>query len=324
MLGLHWSSPEPSDCRLRIRRPEEASELVRIVGRGLNYRADSEAQRWCIGHRSPRRNDGAYHECHNRPQPGERTCVSCSVAEAEFASDLHHAHHRNQEEIHQAVRRHLERPTVLYLAGFRDGSIKVGTSTDTRRQARWAEQGAWLAVEVAATTDGYVVRQLEDLVTAELGLPQAVATTRKVAGLVSPRDDERLQTELATWTTRVHDLLATAPTLGPSDDSPIEPDPVVEAERSTAGIEPTECWWRFPAAGNLGWDRPHRYPARLDSGHHDLIIDSVCGRVAAVHRPAGDRSVGDRFVEDLGQLFGRQIEIGDFQSDELLVQDSLF
>jgi len=300
ILGSDWGE---SGCRLRLRRQGTTSSLTPAVGLDLNYRADPAAPRHCLGHHSPKRNEGRYLECDNRPRPGEKTCTSCAIADAEFAADLHHAHTKPVEEIHESVRQHLQRTNVLYLAAFRDGSVKVGTSTATRRGTRLTEQGAWRAVEVAEVGDGFAVRRLEDLVTERLGLPQAVATTRKLRGMLSPRSDAELGAALAERATQVHELMTT------------------EAGRAAAqGATPIDRHWSSAEATAPGWERPHRYPLALDAGQHHLRIDAMCGRLAAVSRPDGT----DRFIIDVGQLYGREIEIGSFRSDEVAVQDSLF
>lgn len=300
ILGSDWGDV---GCRLRLRRPGATSALTSAVGLGLNYRADPAAARHCLGHHSPKRNEGRYLECDNPPQPGEKTCVSCAIADAEFAADLHHAHTKPVDQIHESVRQHLQRTNILYLAAFRDGSVKVGTSTATRRGTRLTEQGAWRAVEVAEVGDGFAVRRLEDLVTERLGLPQAVATTRKLRGMLTPRSDVELDAVLARRSADVHELMT-------SD----------AGRTAAAGATPIDRHWSSAEATAPVWERPHPYPLALDAGQHDLTIEAMCGRLAAVSRPDG----ADRFVIDIGRLYGREIEIGSFQSDEVTVQDSLF
>jgi hypothetical protein len=300
VLGSDWGE---HGCRLRVRRPGESSERIPAVGLELNYRADPESPRHCLGHHSPKRNEGRYLECHNRPQPGEKTCVSCAVADAEFAADLHHAHTKPAEDIHDSVRHHLQRTNILYLAAFRDGSIKIGTSTGTRRQTRLVEQGAWRAVEVAEVGDGFAVRRLEDLVTERLGLPQAVATSRKLTGMVDPRTDVELSRLLAERVAEVHALVDTA-----------------EGRVAAKAATPTSVTWSSPETDDPRWERAFRYPLALENGNHHLRIEAMCGRLAAVARPDGR----DIFVVDVGRWYGRQVELGSFTSDELAVQDSLF
>ena len=78
--------------------------------------------------------------------------------------------------------------------------------------------------------------------------------------------------------------------------------------------------WSFTDGTDPCWDRPHPYPVALDAGSHHLRIEAMCGRLASVSRPGGR----DRFVVDIGRLYGREIELGSFTPDDLLVQDSLF
>ncbi len=304
-LGSVWSE---DGCRLRLRRPGRPSTLVEAVGLELTYRVEAKATRHCLGHHSPKRNEGRYLDCDNPPREGSSTCVRCAVADAEFAADLHHAHTRRSEDIHESVLHHLKRPNVLYLAAFRDGSIKIGTSTGTRRHTRLAEQGAWRAVEAAEVADGFAVRRLEDLITENLGLPQAVATSRKLRAMTTPRDDAELDRALTERLAEVHELLAS------------------EAGLAAGPATPSETWWHFPGADAVWWDRPHQYPSPLETGSHRVRIEAMCGRVAALSRPGGSRPDGhdDRFVADLGRLWGRELELGAFEPDELLVQDTLF
>lgn len=300
LLGSDWGE---DGCRLRIRRPGAPSTLTAAVGLDLNYRADPATRRHCLGHQSPKRNQGRYLDCDNRPRPGEKTCTSCAIADAEFAADLHHAHTKPVDQIHESVRQHLQRANVLYLAAFRDGSVKVGTSTATRRGTRLTEQGAWRAVEVAEVGDGIAVRRLEDLVTEHLGLPQAVATTRKLRGMLTPRSDDELDAVLTERAVEVHALMAS------------------DAGRAAAeDATPTDRRWASAQVTAPAWERTHPYPLALDAGQHHLTIEAMCGRLAAVSRPDG----ADRFVIDVGRLYGREIEIGSFRSDEVAVQDSLF
>ena len=290
ILSTIWTG---EGCRLRVRRPGRASELVAARGLELNYRVDPDGPRHCLGHQSPKRNP---------PQPGEKTCVSCSVADAEFASDLHHAHTRRRDELHAAVVEHLERSNILYLAAFRDGSIKVGTSTGTRRTTRLLEQGAWRAVEAATVADGLAVRRREDLVTERLGLPQSVGAGRKLKGMVSPHTDDALDQALTERLDQVHELLASPEGLDAGAA-------VATADR-----------WAFPGHDEPSWQGLHRYPGRLQAGRHHVRIEAMCGRLAVLVRPGGQ----DLFAADIGSLYGRELELGDFQPDELLVQDSLF
>lgn len=296
LLGVSWVDGEP---KLRIRSAHEpVSDVIDLAGFTLNYSASADTTRLCVGH-VPFRGTATYYDCLKPPQPGGRTCERCSIVNATFASNLHHAHTRGASELDPAIRDHLQQPNRLYLAAFRDGSIKVGTSTQSRSQRRLEEQGAWIARYVARADNGYVVRDLEDEVTTVLGLPQAVNATRKVRGLTSPMTDERLDKELSSHATAVAELVT-------SSDS--------------GRIASLDEAWRHPKADHPALAKLYPYPSKLTSGGHDLELVTAVGRTAIGHRPGGT----DMFAFDLGPLFGLCLEMGGAVSDEITIQDSLF
>lgn len=321
VLGLSWETGRP-ELRLRVPQisnrnstarnsgdsesPPAGSEMVPAVGLELNYRIGPNPTRHCVGSSA----SSSKRDCFNPPQSSEKTCVNCAVADATFASNLHHAHTRDRAAMDQSVVEHLEQTNILYLAAFRDGSIKVGTSTEHRKIKRWTEQGAWRTVEVAVVSDGFLVRLLEDLVTEKLGLTQAVAVKRKLAGMVNPQRPHTLDDRLLPLVDEVHGLMSSL------DRLPGSPN----WDGTDGGIEPTSEIWTFPGADAPVWDGLHLYPARLDSGTHHLEIIEMCGRMAVLARPGSD----DRFVADIGQLFGIELDLGQYEPDQLAIQDSLF
>lgn len=296
--AMVWSAGEP---QLRLRCDGKASELVDATGIELVYAHPSAGpMRRCVGHKPFREPTTPWVDCDTPPLAGARTCDRCTAIDATFASQLHHAHNLGTGEIDTAVRAHLEKPNVAYLAGFRDGSIKIGTSTAPRLETRLLEQGAWLATTVALATNGFAVRMLEDLITSELGLPQSVTVTRKLRGLTDPRPDDSLVTKLAQWTQGVHRLIG---------------------ELNDDRLNAANTEWMNPNASDESWSRVHPYPQRLDRGAHAFVIEKACGRSILLRRPGGT----DSFVADIGQLFGVECTIGDdVVPDELTVQDSLF
>lgn len=297
IVALSWDRGSPA---VRLRDDEQPdSQLVPLLGLRLNYRASPTSRRYCLGYTPFRKADVDYVDCLKTPGPGSRKCSGCSVVDATFASNLHHAHKLDRAEIDPAIAEHLRQPNLLYLAAFRDGSIKVGTTTEKRRERRLTEQGAWRAVIVARADDGYLVRHVEDAVTAEIGVSQSVLVARKLDGLVSPRSDGSLEDALAACAVEVHELMQS---------------------RADDGVEPLNDPWSFPGSEDPIWGSLHRYPLRLDTGSHDLEVVAACGRLVALRRPRSD----DTFVADLAKLFGIELALGDYQSDELAVQDSLF
>ncbi len=280
--------------------------LVPLVGLSLQYRATDD--RVCVGHHPFRRSGVDYVECRRHPEPGGRRCRSCAIVEATFASNLHHAHTRGASELDPSIREHLGQTNLLYLAGFADGSIKVGTTTEHRTGQRLLEQGAWMVRLVVEADNGVAVRELEDRVTLELGIAQAVSIQRKLAGLadrhhdLAGRGDAGLAAELDRRATEVRALVATM-------DGP--------------DLRPLDRAWANPARQRPAWDRAMRYPHRLDQGAHDVDVVDAIGRIVALRRGSGVAG-GDVFLADVGALFGVVLEVGDHGSPEFVVQDSLF
>jgi len=297
LLAMNWRDDSPF---IRLRCSDAShSDLVPAAGLALNYRLGKHVERACLGHVPFRKGRNEYHDCSTPLQASSRRCERCTIVEATFASNLHHAHTRGRSEIDPAIREHLAQPNQLYLAAFRDGSIKIGTSTLTRVQTRLAEQGAWIARFAAIADDGFAVRDLEDRVTAELGLPQAVGVGRKISGLISPVDDAELNERLDR---HLKDVVALIDTM------------------NDRRIEASDRRWRSPVAEDPVLDNMLRYPLKLRSGSHDLEIVGAIGRVCAARRPG----TTDVFAIDPGELFGIKIETGNFASDEIAIQDSLF
>ena len=295
VVAYSWADGRP---RLRVRPPDAVSTVVDAPGFRLHYRVDTDPVWHCPGRIPFRSGRGDYVDCLNRPQPGGRTCVDCAVAEATLAGSLHHAHVRSADELDAAVDEHLRQPNILYLAGFGDGSIKVGTSTAERASKRLLEQGALAAAVVAKTDDGIVVRRVEDLVTERLGIPQSVGAARKLRGLVTPMSHDHLWARLEAAREAVHDL--------------------VDREAPT-GVTPTLEPWVNPDHRRIRDEKLFAYPADLRRDAHRLTIDYVVGRLAVAVGTGGDR-----FVIDVGRIFGLELEVGDFDPVEITVQDSLF
>lgn len=301
LLGVVWRDGEP---KIRIRYDDEpVSVLADAASLRLNYQLPQTVSRVCIGHVPFRSGRGDYHDCRRPPSEGKRTCEQCSIVEATFASNLHHAHTRGSAELDPSIRDHLQQPNRLYLAAFRDGSLKVGTSTLRRTDQRLSEQGAWIARLVAETTDGIAVRSLEDMATEVWALPQAINASRKLKGLVTPRPDDDLNASLDEAAMQIAQLMERAP------------DARVAALGDVGGER-----WRHPNADHPALRSPLRYPLKLAQGRHDLEVITALGRLLLVGRPAGD----DVFVIDPAQLFGIQLDLGDYGSDEIAIQDSLF
>ncbi len=293
ILGVSWAGDVPS-LLTRVDQ-NRTSELVSLLGRKLSYRV--RPRRVCLGHITYGESGPAYVDCHNDPGPAPR-CERCAAVENVLAASMHQAHKLGRAYVDRRHTAHLDNPHRLYLAAFPDGSLKVGTSVGSSGGVRLIEQGAWLARYVAIASDGYAVRELEDLVTAELGVVQAVSTRRKLHGLAHRVDHDLLRASLTTTTVQVHRLIAS----------------------SADGIDPVDVAWNNPCVDDDRWTGAAAYPLRLDTGNHVFTIASVCGRVGLIERASSP----DRLLVDLGQLRGLEVELADVEPDAVEVQASLF
>lgn len=294
ILGVVWSN---KSAQIRIREGDATvSALLPPIGLHLNYWIGDEPKRRCVGHVSQAT---GYRDCASRPEPRSRTCTSCSIAEAMFASQLHHAHNEPSRVTDQSMLDHFRQPNVLYLAAFRDGSVKIGTSTSSRLHKRLLEQGAWQAELVAETVDGYSVRIVEDLITHNLGIPQSVSAGRKLAGLSTPVGEGEIEGRLGPLAARVKELITA---------------------HGDARVVSTDDQWKNPAARRPIWHQVRTYPLPPSRGSHNLEIVDMVGRMAAVRRTG----TSDIFVIDLQRLYGIELSVGDHEADELVIQDSLF
>ncbi len=269
-----------------------------MVGARLRYRVVADGRTRCLGH-TDRSGDGPSHVDCDRPASEGRQCDRCRTTDNVVAASMHQAHRLGRGAVDGRVAGHLDQPHRLYVAAFRDGSLKVGTTAGASGGSRLVEQGAWSARYVARAADGFAVRDAEDLATETVGVRQAVTVSRKIAGLVHPRSDEELAATLESTAQQVKNLVAAM---------------------GDARLEPIDEPWFNPAVGAPWLARVVRYPTTVDSGAHDLEVIGAVGRVLAVRRPGFD----EVFVVDPAPLFGVEIDLGDHEADEVAVQAALF
>ncbi|GGH92850.1 hypothetical protein GCM10007170_12350 [Arthrobacter liuii] len=189
----------------------------------------------------------------------------------------------------------------LYVATFAGGATKVGTASGPRKWNRLAEQGAAVAGYVARAQDGRVVRILEDLVTADVGLAQQVRSAAKADALLQPLPDTALNAINASAAGEVRALLA---------------------RTAVDGFEIVKEEWVRPAhadALHQAGSR-HAYPHALGQGQHGFGVAALSGANALARLDGTDAG----FVVNLSQLASRTIVLGNFASAVPAVQESLF
>ena len=296
LSAVQWQGEEPT-LEFRV-EGSELSEFKTVNELDLRFRIIADRPRRCIG-TIERSKDGIISVSCDLPTESLRQCEKCQAKDNIAAANMHQAHRRGREAISKSMAAYLTHPHRLYAAIFRDGSTKVGTTRGSSGGNRLVEQGAWYAKYLAQVDDGFMVRELEDLVTEELGINQAVDTRKKFAGHLEPLPNQELIDRLDQLSNETEELLAE--TIGTQG--------VLLGDR-----------WSNPRIEDPMWNHLVAYPAAINQGAHEFTIQSMVGRLAGCNR----RGFEENFLLDLQPLLAQPMEIGDFEIDEFVMQDSLF
>ena len=304
--GVFWDAgpdesavPDGGRPAMRLQDPDGGfTELPLDAGTRLGFRL-AAAGKHCLGHHKVHGPADRDHvRCPDRaPAVKGSQCERCFVVDD---SRLIHDFHRGGR-VPPGLRAYLMQPHWLYIATFANGASKVGTAANLRKWQRLAEQGAVAARYVARADDGRVVRNLEDLVTRDAGIPQQIRSAAKAAALTGPEPAAELDARNSRLAAEVRALLAGAGGGGFG---------VVDEEWKRPGLSDAVC---APAAR-------HAYPHELGTGAHGFRIDSLSGSVALARLDGADLE----FVVNLGQLKARTITLGDHGSGVPAVQEALF
>ncbi len=293
-LKVLWENTQPF-----IQIYDHDSEKITmqsLIGYSLSYQVPTPSERVCVNYGDLLQAE-KQNRCEKIVKSGKK-CDNCIREDNIFASQFHSVHKKDRSSISQKILKRMQKENILYIAGFFDGSTKVGTSASNRIQTRLLEQGAIHAVLMAETPDGITVRLLEDLITEELGIGQAVSIGKKIDGLLKPLMRDALQKELKIISRKVKDCIATS---GITD------------------ITEITSTWDNEYSAETCWDTIQKYPISLSSGNHDLKVKSVVGRVAAL-----SHNSGMTLAADLNELLGITVESGKIAGDEISVQAQLF
>lgn len=293
-LKVLWENTQPF-----IQIYDHDSEKITtqsLIGYSLSYQVPTPSERVCVNYGDLLQAE-KQNRCEKIVKSGKK-CDNCIREDNIFASQFHSVHKKDRSSISQKILKRMQKENILYIAGFFDGSTKVGTSASNRIQTRLLEQGAIHAVLMAETPDGITVRLLEDLITEELGIGQAVSIGKKIDGLLKPLMRDALQKELKIISRKVKDCISTS---GITD------------------ITEITSTWDNEYSAETCWDTIQKYPISLSSGNHDLKVKSVVGRVAAL-----SHNSGMTLAADLNELLGITVESGKIAGDEISVQAQLF
>ncbi len=310
--GVFWDGPAPGpgqpDAGRAVLRLQDGAGAVTDValdaGSRLGFRSAGRG-RHCLGHHKVHGPADRDHVLCPERAPAEQG-TQCGPCFAVDDSRLIHDFHRGGR-VPPGLRAYLMQPHWLYVASFANGASKVGTAAQLRKWHRLAEQGAVVARYVARAGDGRVVRILEDLVTRDAGLPQAVRSTAKVAGLTDPRPAAELESENSRLADRVRDLLHGAG---------------IDAGTGTGGYQVVDERWLRPGLADAVCAPAvrHAYPHDLGSDAHGFRIAGLSGGVALARLAGSDLD----FIVNLGGLKARAIDLGEHRSEVPAVQEALF
>ncbi len=293
-LKVLWENTQPF-----IQIYDHDSEKITmqsLIGYSLSYQVPTPSERVCVNYGDLLQAE-KQNRCEKIVKSGKK-CDNCIREDNIFASQFHSVHKKDRSSISQKILKRMQKENILYIAGFFDGSTKVGTSASNRIQTRLLEQGAIHAVLMAETPDGITVRLLEDLITEDLGIGQAVSIGKKIDGLLKPLMRDALQKELKIISRKVKDCISTS---GITD------------------ITEITSTWDNEYSAETCWDTIQKYPISLSSGSHDLKVKSVVGRVAAL-----SHNSGMTLAADLNELLGITVESGKIAGEEISVQAQVF
>ena len=296
LTAINWHAEEPF-LQFQV-QGDQLSQSTSANELELRFRVAAGRERQCVG-TVDRSKDGSTRVQCDSPAASARQCDRCQTKENIAAANMHQAHRRGRDAIGKAMAAYLTHPHRLYVAIFRDGATKVGTTRGLSGGNRLVEQGAWFASYLAQTDDGFFVRELEDSTTEKLGVRQAVDTRKKFAGHLQPLPDQELESRLTQKANEIKKFLT--------------------GEVGSRGLL-LDDRWSNPRIEDQAWTNLVSYPAVINQGAHEFAIKSMVGRLAVCNRTG----FAENFLVDLQPLLTHPLETGDFEIDEFIMQDSLF
>ncbi|MBF8193032.1 DUF2797 domain-containing protein [Nonomuraea sp. K274] len=294
--GITWATGRPT--LLLADTTTGTLGQIEIVGRHLGLKV-VDAARYCTGRYAFTDTFRVGPLCCPQQAAAERggQCAACLERDDfRFAHQIHQGGHTPP-----ALAAYMTQPHWLYIATFANAVSKVGTAAASRRKSRLDEQGPIRATYLAQAPDGRAVRHLEDALSRELGLTQAIRTTAKLAALISfdpghVEDAHEKAVDQAITTLAALAMASEREAWTPSAESHALRDPQRSPERTL-------------------------YPHDLRTGEHGFSVEACSGPHALARLSAGDDIL---YVLDLNALKGHRVVIGNYTSPPTTVQRSLF
>ncbi len=177
---------DSSGSFLRLDHHENGSisrELFYLVGRTFTLK--KELGRFCTGQFDLKTLENDV--CPNAAEllsPKANVCFDCF----DFIGFNPAFYHLEQHQISSQQRAYNQTKHIVYLAFFAPGLIKVGISSNDRKEHRWKEQGARFIAHIFTVPNAYEARHIEEKISSKLKLPEVVLGKKK-RGLLSAKLD---------------------------------------------------------------------------------------------------------------------------------------
>lgn len=197
---------DQSGSFIRLDHHENGSidrELYYLIGKSFTLK--KELGRYCTGQFDLKTLENDV--CPNAAEllsPKATVCFDCF----DFIGFNPAFYHLEQHQISAQQRAYNQTEHIVYLAYFAPGLIKVGISSNDRKEHRWKEQGARFIAHIYTVPNAYEARHIEEKISSNLNLPEVVLGKKKRALLNVKLDFRAVQRELSEIIDRVDALIS--------------------------------------------------------------------------------------------------------------------
>ncbi|MCJ8290960.1 MAG: DUF2797 domain-containing protein [Crocinitomicaceae bacterium] len=118
-------------------------------------------------------------------------------------------YHLEQHQISPQQRAYNQTKHIVYLAYFAPGLIKVGISSNDRKEHRWKEQGARFIAHIYTVPNAYEARHIEEKISSKLKLPEVVLGKKKRVLLNKKLDFNAVRSDFSSLMDQIDSILPT-------------------------------------------------------------------------------------------------------------------
>lgn len=116
-------------------------------------------------------------------------------------------YHLEQHQISPQQRAYNQTKHIVYLAYFAPGLIKVGISSNDRKEHRWKEQGARFIAHIYTVPNAYEARHIEEKISSKLKLPEVVLGRKKRVLLNEKLDFNAVRSDFSSLMDQIDSVL---------------------------------------------------------------------------------------------------------------------